>query len=202
MKRKLVWALCLVLLVTGSSLSSAQRHRDPLTEEEADQLRDLRQEPLKRLRLIVKFARARLEAAERLRSDPRIPDGGKQIRTLLEDFTNIVDEMDDNLDSYRAEDLRKPLKEIVEADTDFQLRLRTLKQGTPEEKRIEYAFALDSAIDSVNASADTARAMLDDQVAKRGKVKPGEIKDEDEEKEKDGKKKGHNDGVECPVKPC
>lgn len=200
MKRKLVWALCLVLLVSGSSVSSAQRHRDPLTEEEADQLRDLRQEPLKRLRLIVKFARARLEAAERLRSDPRIPDSGKQIRTLLEDFTNIVDEMDDNLDSYRTEDLRKPLKEIVEADTDFQLRLRTLKQGTPEEKRIEYAFALDSAIDSVNASADTARAMLDDQVAIRGKVKPGEMKDEGEEK--DGKKKGHDDDVECPVKPC
>ncbi len=200
MKRKLAWFLTIVFLMSSVSLS-AQRRRDPLTETEADQLREMREEPLKRLRLLVKYARARLEAAEHLRSDPRMPDSAKQIRTLLEDFTSIVDEMDDNLDSYKTDDLRKPLKEIVEADTDFQLRLRTLKEGTSEDKRSEYSFALDTAMDSVNASADTARSMLDDQLAKRGKIKPGEMKDDDEKSDKK-KKKGHDDEVACPVKPC
>lgn len=180
--------------------ADAQRNRDPLTEEEADQLREFRLEPLKRLKLIIKYARGRMETIEHLRSDPRLPGGGEKIRALLEDFTNIIDEMDDNLDSYKTEDLRKPLKQIIEADTEFQLKLRTLREATPEAQRVDYAFALDSAIDSVNASADTARAMLEDQLAKRGKIKDEGKKDKDEEEET--KKKGHSDDVPCPVKPC
>ena len=171
-------ALLLFLLVIPAS---SQRSRDPLSEAEADQLRELRQEPMKRLRLMVKFARTRLETAEQLRANPNLPDAPKQIRTALEDFTNIVDEMDDNVDMFKSDDIRKPLKEIVEADTDFQLKLRTLKEGTPEKQRVEYSFALDTAIDSVNASADTARAMLQDQLAKRGKVKDTDKKDKDED---------------------
>lgn len=200
MKRATTCILAVLVLLATASLAHAQRQRDPLTEEEADQLRELRQEPLKRLRLIVKYARARMEAVERLRADPRIAGSGDQIRTMLEDFTNIIDEMDDNLDSYKTDDLRKPLKQIIEADTEFQLKLRTLKEGTPEAQRVAYSFALDTAIDSVNASADTARAMLDDQLAKRGKVKDEGKKDKDEEEET--KKKGHSDDTPCPVKPC
>jgi hypothetical protein len=192
-------AAVLFFLVVMPALS--QRTRDPLTEVEADQLRELRQEPMKRLRLMVKFARSRLETAEQLRANPNLPDAPKQIRTALEDFTNIVDEMDSNVDMFKGDDIRKPLKEIVEADTDFQLKLRTLKEGTPEKQRVEYSFALDTAIDSVNASADTARAMLQDQLAKRGKVKDSDKKDKDDDSDKK-KSKGHSDTPDCPVKPC
>lgn len=195
-----VAAALLLFLVVIPALS--QRSRDPLTESEADQLRELRQEPMKRLRLMVKFARARLETAEQLRTNPNLPDAPKQIRTALEDFTNIVDEMDDNIDMFKSDDIRKPLKEIVEADTDFQLKLRTLKEATPEKQRVEYSFALDTAIDSVNASADTARAMLEDQLAKRGKVKDAEKKDKDDDASDKKKRKGHADTPDCPVKPC
>jgi hypothetical protein len=192
-------AAVLFFLVVMPALS--QRTRDPLTEVEADQLRELRQEPMKRLRLMVKFARSRLETAEQLRANPNLPDAPKQIRTALEDFTSIVDEMDSNVDMFKGDDIRKPLKEIVEADTDFQLKLRTLKEGTAEKQRVEYSFALDTAIDSVNASADTARAMLQDQLAKRGKVKDSDKKDKDDDSDKK-KSKGHSDTPDCPVKPC
>jgi hypothetical protein len=191
----------LLIFVLGIPASS-QRTRDPLTETEADQLRELRQEPMKRLRLMVKFARARLETAQQLRANPNLPDAPKQIRAALEDFTNIVDEMDSNVDMFKSDDIRKPLKEIVEADTDFQLKLRTLKEATPEKQRIEYSFALDTAIDSVNASADTARAMLEDQLAKRGKIKDADKKDKDEENSDKKKRKDHSDTPDCPVKPC
>jgi hypothetical protein len=201
MKRKSTFTAAALLLFLVVIPASSQRARDPLTEAEADQLRELRQEPMKRLRLMVKFARTRLETAEQLRGNPNLPDAPKQIRTALEDFTNIVDEMDENVGMFKSDDIRKPLKEIVEADTDFQLKLRTLKEGTPEKQRVEYSFALDTAIDSVNASADTARAMLQDQLAKRGKVKDADKKDKDDE---DSSKKRHKDRdtPDCPVKPC
>jgi hypothetical protein len=203
MKRTVKFLVAIFLLFLLAIPALSQRSRDPLTEAEADQLRELRQEPMKRLRLMVKFARTRLETAEQLRGNPNLPDAPKQIRTALEDFTNIVDEMDDNVDMFKSDDIRKPLKEIVEADTDFQLKLRTLKEGTPEKQRVEYSFALDTAIDSVNASADTARAMLQDQLAKRGKVKDADKKDKDED-DASGKKKhkDHGDTPDCPVKPC
>src|SRR3954469_11830742 len=114
-KFKMIAAALLLLLVAVPA--SSQRSRDPLTEAEADQLRELRQEPMKRLRLMVKFARTRLETAEQLRANPNLPNAPKQIRTALEDFTNIVDEMDENVDMFKSDDIRKPLKEIVEADT-------------------------------------------------------------------------------------
>jgi hypothetical protein len=200
-KFKMIAAALLLLLVAVPA--SSQRSRDPLTEAEADQLRELRQEPMKRLRLMVKFARTRLETAEQLRANPNLPNAPKQIRTALEDFTNIVDEMDENVDMFKSDDIRKPLKEIVEADSDFQLKLRTLKEATPEKQRVEYSFALDTAIDSVNASADTARAMLEDQLAKRGKVKDADKKDKDEDDSDKKKRKGHADTTpDCPVKPC
>jgi hypothetical protein len=206
MKRTFTFIAAIVLLFLFALPALAQRSRDPLTEVEADQLREMRQEPMKRLRLMVKFARARLTTAEQLRANPTLPDANKQIRTALEDFTNIVDEMDSNVDAFKSDDIRKPLKEIVEADTDFQLKLRTLKEGTPEKQRIDYTFALDSAIDSVNASADTARAMLEDQLAKRGKVKESDKKDKDKDDKDDDaadkKRKDRNDSTDCPVKPC
>lgn len=203
MKRTISFIVATVLLLLLAIPAFPQRSRDPLTEAEADQLRELRQEPMKRLRMMVKFARARLETAQQLRANPTLPDANKQIRTALEDFTNIVDEMDANVDAFKGDDIRKPLKEIVEADTDFQLKLRTLKEGTPEKQRIDYTFALDSAMESVNASADTARAMLEDQLAKRGKVRDSDKKDKDD-KDDDSDKKGkkHDDTPDCPTKPC
>src|SRR6266508_2150525 len=111
MKSTLTFITATLLLFLMTIPASSQRSRDPLTETEADQLRELRQEPMKRLRLMVRFARTRLETAEQLRATPSLPDATKQIRMALEDFTNIVDEMDANVDAFKADDIRKPLKE-------------------------------------------------------------------------------------------
>jgi len=145
--------------------------RDPLTAPETDELREVAQEPVKRLKLYVKYGQARMTAIEQLRSDPKLAeDRGRQIHDLLEDFTNIVDELDDNVDMYheRGSDLRKPLKEVIEADSDWQLRLRTLKEAPASDPNAakearEYYFVLESSIDSVNESADNARKILAEQ---------------------------------------
>ena len=160
-----------ITLTAFATLNAGKVRRDPLTDPETDQLREAAQEPPKRLKLYINFARARMTAIEQLRSDPKLAaDRGRQIHDLLEDFTNIVDEIDDNVDMYheRGADLRKPLKELIEADSDWQLRLRTLKEAPnsdadAEKETRQYYFVLDGAIDSVNSSGENARKVFDEQ---------------------------------------
>jgi regulator of replication initiation timing len=168
-KRTLLALVALIALAAASYAGKVRR--DPLTDPETDGLREVAQEPLKRLKLYIKYAQARMTAIEQLRSDPKLAeDRGRQIHDLLEDFTNIVDELDDNVDMYheRGSDLRKPLKEVIEADSDWQLRLRTLKEAPASDANAakeakDYYFVLESSIDSVNESADNARKVLAEQ---------------------------------------
>ena len=170
MTKRCVMVSATVIALMAAALAGKVR-RDPLTDPETDQLREVAQEPAKRLKLYITFARARLTAIEQLRADPKLAsDRGRQIHDLLEDFTNIVDEIDDNVDMYheRNADLRKPLKEVIEANSDWQLRLRTLKEtasaGADAAKEArQYYFALSTAIDSVDSSAETGRKVLDEQ---------------------------------------
>jgi len=182
----------------------AQKHRDPLNDKEIDELRETAQEPAKRMKLLAGYAKARMEMIEHMRTDPKLAgENGEEIRKLLEDFAYLIDEIDNNLDMYnqRTEDLRRPLKTIVEMDSDFQLKLRTIKETSSAAELRNIGFSLENATDSVNESADSARAMLADQVAKRGKPKDND-KEDKEDKKKD--KKGHDDGpdAKAPCSPC
>ena len=176
-------ALALLIIgLAGVVTASASGRRDPLNEAEVSQLREVAQEPLKRIPLLVKFAQARLVAIDQLRGDNKLTSGrGQQIHDLLEDFTNIADELDSNLDMYDRErsDLRKPLKEVIEAYTEWQLKLRGLKEADVSKDAAaagelkEYEFPLDSAIEAVNSGLDTSRDMLEkhNQRAKDAKKK-------------------------------
>ena len=160
----LAWTAALVLP------AAAEIHRDPLTEAETDQLREAAQDPPLKLKLFIKFAQQRLESAEALRFDPKAgPDRAQQIRDLLEDFGSLVDELSDNLDAYaaRKEDLRKPLGEVLIATNDWAVRLHDFKiaaAATPAAKEAKvYSFALEDAIDSVDASLKSAGELLEEQ---------------------------------------
>ena len=99
-----------LLLFSTMPLTAQLGGREPLDEREIDKLREVAQEPDKRLKLMVEFARARLTAIDRLRGEARLAAGrGPQVHDLLEDFTKLVDEMGDNIDDYAARkaDLRK-----------------------------------------------------------------------------------------------
>lgn len=163
---KLHTLLALVLLVT-CAVAHADKRRDPLTENEVAKIRDATDEPEKRVKLYVQFAKARMMALEQVRADAKLKDRGKQIHDLLEDFTTIADELDSNIDMFarQRDDLRKALKEVVEAYTDWQLKLRSIKEAqnvSPDEMQA-YSFPLESAIDSVNSGLDSSRDLLDKQ---------------------------------------
>lgn len=167
--------LSVVLLLLASS--TAQRMHEPLSPAEIDQLRDTAMEPELRLKLFVKFSRARLAALEQMRSDPKVTDRGKQTHDQLEEFLALYDELNDNVDTYtgRKNDIRKPLKAVIEADTEFQAKLRALKDaaGIQEAEAKQYEFVLSNAIDAVDSGAEDHRKLLaeEEEAAKHKKKK-------------------------------
>jgi len=140
---------------------SAQRRHDPLNPLEIDQLRDAMVEPEQRLKLYVKFSRDRLTKLEQMRSDPKATDRAHQTHDMLEDFLAVYDELNDNIDMYvgRKDDIRKPLKVIIEADTEFQSRLRAIKNSanTNPAETSQYEFLLTDALDTVDSSTEDHR---------------------------------------------
>ncbi|HTS05918.1 MAG TPA: hypothetical protein VMP68_10065 [Candidatus Eisenbacteria bacterium] len=162
---KLLRFVAIVLLLAPVLL--AQRHRDPLSQAEIDQVRDTSWEPKMRLPLYVQFARTRLDKLDQVRSDPKVKDRAKQTHDLLDDFQLLYDELNDNIDTYvdRHDDIRKPLKSIIEADTDFQARLRALKDAAnvPPAEAQQYEFVLNNIIETVDGSAEDHRKLLTEQ---------------------------------------
>jgi hypothetical protein len=158
--------LFLVLfLMAGTAVS--QRHRDPFTHAEIEQIRDASWEPQQRLSLYVKFARARLVGLEQMRSDPKTKNRARETHDRLDDFLLIYDELNDNIDTYidRKNDIRKPLKVIIEADTEFQAKLRALKEAAEvsAEEANQYEFVLTNALDTLDTSAEEHRKLLTEQ---------------------------------------
>src|SRR5579859_3428847 len=153
------------LLLVGTSV--AQRHREPLTQPEIDQIRDASWEPKQRLTLYVQFARERLVKLEQMRNDPKVTNRPRQTHDLLDDFQLLYDELNDNIDTYvdRKDDIRKPLKLIIDADTEFQATLRALKDAAdvPPEEAKQYEFTLTNTLDTLDTSGEEHRKLLADQ---------------------------------------
>jgi hypothetical protein len=147
--------------------ANGQRHRDPLTQPEIDKIRDASWEPRERLALYVTFARARLVKLEQMRSDPKTKDRAQQTHDILDEFLLLYDELNDNLDTYvdRRDDIRKPLKIVIEADTEFQAKLLALKDaaGVSTEEAKQYEFVLSTVLDTLDNSVQDHKKLLVDQ---------------------------------------
>jgi hypothetical protein len=156
-------ALAMLLLST----TWAQRRRDPLNPLEEDQLRDAAQDPAERLKLYIVFARTRLTSLEQMRADPKVTDRAQQTRDRLQNFLDVYDELNDNLDTFveRKADLRKPLKAVIEADTEFQAKLRALKSSVDANKdeSKQYDFLLTNVLDAVDGGVQDHRQLLNEQ---------------------------------------
>jgi len=157
------------MMVACSLLSSvwAQRRRDPRNPIEQDQLRDAAQEPSERLKLYIEFSRTRLASLEQMRADPKVTDRAQQTRDRLQDFLDVYDELNDNVDTFvqRKADLRKPLKTLIEADTEFQAKLRALKSSADANKdeAKQYDFLLTSVLETIDSSVQDHRQLLSEQ---------------------------------------
>jgi hypothetical protein len=159
------FAWCALLLLL--SPAAAGQKRDPLTAPEIDQLRDTAMDPDLRLKLYVTFARARLAALEQARSDPKTANRGLATHDGLQDFLDVYDELNDNIDTYvgRKSDLRKVLKTVIEDDTEFQAKLRALRDDATakKEETEQYQFLLSNALDTLDSSVQDHRQLLSEQ---------------------------------------
>lgn len=166
---KIATKVTLILLLLAVSASA--RKRDPLTPPEADQLREVAMEPYKRIKLLITFTEARLASIDQVRVDPKLGDvRGTRIHDLLEDFSSLMDEINDNLDQYETRKLdkdmvkmyHKGLKELIDADERFDLKLKALRSYTendPAMKKMlpDFRFVLQDAEDSLKSNIDAAR---------------------------------------------
>ena len=173
----------LVLLLCACAF--AQLRHDPLTSAEVDQMRDTAQAPQRRIDLLLGFARIRLLGAAQLRVEPS--SGSHDLakaEELLGDFALLIDELDDNLETYnqRGEDLRAALHHVLDAEAGFQQQLQGLAgRIAPAQKQgptaVGLETALEDATDSLRSSTESAGAMLADQERNRGEArgekKPG-----------------------------
>jgi len=169
-------ASAVLILLLISSMAAAARKHDPLTEAEADQLRDARLEPEKRLKLYIKFIDDRFDSLEQLRSDPKAAQGrGAIIHDRLEDLTSLFDEISSNLDAYGTQTLdkdqqkqfRKETKELVAATARWSDRLRVLRNAAQMDPRAkaetrDYEYALRDAEDGLKSCADSANDYAED----------------------------------------
>jgi hypothetical protein len=173
--RGIALACCVFFLLLSPAL--AQQKRDPLTSPEIDQLRDTAMDPDLRLKLYVGFARARLVTLEKARSDPKTTDRGLATHDGLQDFLDVYDELNDNIDTYvgRKSDLRKVLKTVIDGDTEFQAKLRALRDdaGSKKEELEHYEFLLTNALETLDSSVQDHRQLLSEQEeAAKQKKKP------------------------------
>jgi len=165
--KQITWLAALLMFLNFASLTPAQTNkRDAMTDAEVDQMREAADYPNKRLELMVRFAKERIAMIELLQPDSEsAATRPKQVHDYLEDFIALMDEIDDNIDMYQSHqtDMRKGLKLVIEADSEWQLKLRQLKEKAPAAELEQYSFVLSNAVDTVADSAKNARENLQEQ---------------------------------------
>jgi len=109
--------LALIVLVLCPSLHAQSSGENALSDAEVEQLRDAAYVPRDRVLVFVKFLDDRSNAIRDIFAKPRHPGREQDTHDLLEQFTSIADELEDNLDDYstRHSDIRKSLPKLLEA---------------------------------------------------------------------------------------
>jgi hypothetical protein len=118
--------LALILLVLHPPLH-AQGSENSLSNTEIEQLRDSAYFPRDRVLVFVKFLDERCTAIQKLFAHPRHPGREQDTHDLLEQFTSIANELDDNLDDYskRHSDVRKSLPKLLEATDRWSSNIKS-----------------------------------------------------------------------------
>lgn len=161
--------VAVVLLLPLCAVAQRQK-RDPLSDFEVDKLRDAAQTPDVRLKLYLEFARTRLDRLQQAKADTKAADRDQQMQDALRDFIDIYDELDDNVDTFadRDDDLRKALKPVIEADTEFGSKLRAFKSSlaSSREEFAKYDYLVGTALQAVDDGAKDHRSLLAEQEEK------------------------------------
>ena len=152
-----IGALLTCMIVPVSTL--AQTSKDPLTNDQVEQVRDTGDQPGQRVKLYMKFIDERTTEMHKITTNPRAQQPGVQLHNLLEEFTRLADELQDNLDTYSEshEDMRKTLRELVDHSGKWEAALHEPKPS------LDYDFARKTSLDSAQSTNELAKKLLDTQ---------------------------------------
>jgi len=142
----------LVLSVVGL-VAFAQAHvraqdtDGPFTQKEIEALRDSAYVPVDRLRTMERILDDREKEIERLEKAPHHAEFDDDMHDLIDQFGQIVDEMNDNIDDYSAKhrDIRKELAKVARATERWSTTLRAA--GEDDAYRVVRRIALDALTD-------------------------------------------------------
>jgi predicted Zn-dependent protease len=155
-----ILAAILLCLLAAAPLA-AQGKRNPLTDEQAQQIAETGVDPVARVNLYVKFLNERSDTIKGLIKRAKSSARARRIDDELQDFTALMDELGDNLDvfSERKADIRRSLKGLDEGIERWQAMLHDL----PSEPVFE--LSLKEALDSAGDLAGLDKQLTADQEA-------------------------------------
>jgi ABC-type transporter Mla subunit MlaD len=152
-------AIAGVWMVLAISPLFAQSKKDPLTEQQIEDVREAGDQPLQRIKLFVGYVEERANAIHSLSTEAGAQNRTARMHNLLDEFTRLSDDLEDNMDNFNDQhaDLRKVLKEIVDKSGQWGT---VLNQPPPSN---QYDFVRKSALESNQSVHDAAVQMLADQ---------------------------------------
>ena len=148
--------LAIILICTTSPcfVAHAQDGEDYLTDEEANSMRDVAQEPDKRMSLLLDFAQRRVDAVRRDIGSKK-PDAGRNLQKTLDEYVHIMEDLQDTIDDARDRRvaMSKGLKDIEVRGNLYLNFFKSINtDGFPNWK--DYHYTLDEAM-----------AMTEDEIA-------------------------------------
>jgi hypothetical protein len=156
MLRRIALAFVLVALALPAR---AQHNDSALSEGEIEQLRDSAYVANDRLLVFIKFLDARNKAIQDLFAHPRKPGREDDTHDLLEQFTAIADELNDNLDDYgpHHRDIRKALPKLLDATERWSSNIKQ----PPENATYDLSRKL--ALEAIRDIREEATQLVEDQ---------------------------------------
>jgi hypothetical protein len=154
------FAIAGVWMLLASVPLSAQRKKDPLTEQQIEDVREAGDQPPVRIKLFVGYVDERAKEIHSLSTDARAQNKSVEMHNLFDEFTRLSDELQDNMDNFNDEhaDLRKELKEVIDKSGEWTTVLNEPKASA------QYDFMRKSAIDANQSLHEAATQMLADEV--------------------------------------
>jgi hypothetical protein len=140
----------------AAAATAQSRRIDPLSSGQADQLRELGDQPVARIKLLLKFVEDRLAAVKEMTPDSTENNRPEQLRQAFQGFTALSDELADNIDTYDGDhaDIRKALRLVVASSAGWAT---VLKAPAPDSA---YDFERTTALDATQASIEQAQTLL------------------------------------------